>query len=138
MNPNATLASNWLRNVVDANRNGQHVGMYSVCSAHSRVLDASMRQAKDDGAMLSIESTSNQVNQFGGYTDLTPSRFKNFVFSLATQAGLPPERILLGGDHLGPYPWRKQSSVQAMEKACDLVRDCVTAGYLKIHLDASI
>jgi D-tagatose-1,6-bisphosphate aldolase subunit GatZ/KbaZ len=43
----------------------------------------------------------------------------------------------LGGDHLGPNPWQGQPAEGAMIRACTLVRDCVLAGYVKIHLDAS-
>ncbi len=131
-------ASTWLRGVIDANRSGQNKGLFSVCSAHPRVLIAAMRQAMDAGSMLSIESTSNQVNQYGGYTGFTASTFVSYLHSLAKEIGLPAERILLGGDHLGPYPWRSEPSESAMTKACELVRSCVLAGYTKIHLDASM
>ncbi len=97
-----------------------------------------MRQAIDDGTMLCIESTSNQVNQFGGYTGMTPRHFADFVGSIADRTGLARNRILLGGDHLGPYPWRGEPAGAAMEKACESVRQCVEAGYAKIHLDASM
>jgi len=85
-----------------------------------------------------VESTSSQVNQFGGYIGQTPRQFAHNVRSSAQSAGLPPERVLLGGDHLGPFPWRHEASSSALEKASALVRDCVLAGYLKIHLDASM
>jgi D-tagatose-1,6-bisphosphate aldolase subunit GatZ/KbaZ len=52
--------------------------------------------------------------------------------------GLPRDRILLGGDHLGPFPWKDKASDRALKKACELVRACVLAGYGKIHLDASM
>jgi D-tagatose-1,6-bisphosphate aldolase subunit GatZ/KbaZ len=130
--------SAWLRDVVNRNRQGAAAGLYSVCSAHPAVLASAMRQAAEDGAMLCVESTSNQVNQFGGYTGLTPEQFRDYVWSIAHKAGFEAERILLGGDHLGPYPWRGEASAPAMDKACQLVRDCVKAGYTKIHLDASM
>ena len=50
----------------------------------------------------------------------------------------PREQILLGGDHLGPYPWRDKPAKDALAKASGLVRDCVLAGYSKIHLDTSM
>ena len=128
----------WLRNVVDANRSGQPVGLFSVCSAHPGVLRAAMRDALDNDAMLCIESTSNQANQFGGYTGLTPSDFVAYIRSIARQIGLELERILIGSDHLGPYPWRAEASASALNKACDLARSCILAGYVKIHLDASM
>jgi D-tagatose-1,6-bisphosphate aldolase subunit GatZ/KbaZ len=85
-----------------------------------------------------IESTSNQVNQFGGYTGLTPEQFKAYAGSIAQRAGFPVERILLGSDHLGPYPWRNEPAEVALGKASELVKACVLAGYSKIHLDASM
>jgi D-tagatose-1,6-bisphosphate aldolase subunit GatZ/KbaZ len=132
------LASHWLRDIVDRNRQQEAVGLFSVCSAHPWVLEAAMRQALDDESMLSIESTSNQVNQFGGYTGLTPSQFADYTRSIAQRVGFPSNRILLGGDHLGPYPWRAEASRNALQKACTLVRSCALAGYVKIHLDASM
>ena len=97
-----------------------------------------MQQAVEDQSVAHIESTSSQVNQWGGYTGQTPSQFAEFVHSAAQQAGLSRDRVLLGGDHLGPYPWREQAAESAMHHACDLVRACVLAGYKKIHLDASM
>jgi D-tagatose-1,6-bisphosphate aldolase subunit GatZ/KbaZ len=85
-----------------------------------------------------VESTSSQVNQKGGYTGQTPEEFAKSIRSAATQAGLAAGQVLLGGDHLGPFPWRTQNSSIAMEKACALVHACVSAGYQKIHLDASM
>jgi D-tagatose-1,6-bisphosphate aldolase subunit GatZ/KbaZ len=48
------------------------------------------------------------------------------------------EKIVVGGDHLGPHVWRSESSSTAMQKAEELVRASVLAGYTKIHLDASM
>jgi D-tagatose-1,6-bisphosphate aldolase subunit GatZ/KbaZ len=127
-----------LQEIVHRNRISERVGVYSVCSAHPSVIAAAIQQAIEDGSILLVESTSSQVNQFGGYTGQTPDQFAKFVRSAAARAGLPSERILLGGDHLGPHPWREQASDTALLKACELVRSCVLAGYGKIHLDASM
>ncbi len=127
-----------MQHVVQRNRSGEKAGAYSVCSAHPSVIAAAIQQAIEDGSVLLVESTSSQVNQFGGYTGQTPGQFAGFVHSAAERAGLPHERVLLGGDHLGPYPWREQASGVALQKACELVRSCVLAGYGKIHLDASM
>jgi len=43
-----------------------------------------------------------------------------------------------GGDHLGPNPWKSEPAAQAMDKARELVRLYVEAGFTKIHLDASM
>lgn len=97
-----------------------------------------MLQATRDRSLLLIESTSNQVNQFGGYTGQTPAQFAVFVKEIAASMSFPVERIVFGGDHLGPHVWRNESSASAMQKAEELVRSCVLAGYTKIHLDASM
>ncbi len=131
-------AERWLETVVDRNRRHEAVGVYSVCSANSWVLEAAMRQALDDESPLCIESTSNQVNQFGGYTGLTPAQFRAFLGAIARRVGFPTDRILLGSDHLGPYPWRNEPAETALGKAGELVRASVLAGYTKVHLDASM
>jgi len=127
-----------LREILRGNRETRNGGTYAVCSAHVAVLEAAIEQALEDGSLLHVESTSSQVNQFGGYSGSTPSQFAHFIRSAAENAGLERERILLGGDHLGPFPWRAEPSGPALAKACELVRDCVRAGYQKIHLDASM
>lgn len=127
-----------LLQILQENRQGRGVGVFCVCSAHPLVLEAAMQHAKQTGNLLVIESTSNQVNQFGGYTGQTPAQFAKFVADLAAAQKFPFEQIVLGGDHLGPHVWRDENSAHAMEKARTLVRDCVLAGYTKIHLDASM
>ena len=112
--------------------------MYSVCSAHPRVIEAAIQQALEDESIFLVESTSSQVNQEGGYTGQAPQEFAKSIRSTAKQAGLAAEQVLLGGDHLGPFPWRNQDASIAMKKAHGLVRACVLAGYQKIHLDASM
>lgn len=97
-----------------------------------------MLQALRDGNVLLIESTSNQVNQFGGYTRQTPEDFTKFVEGIAGSMEFPKERIILGGDHLGPHVWRKEPADSAMEKAKEMVAAYVRAGFQKIHLDASM
>ena len=92
----------------------------------------------EDHAIFLVESTSSQVNQEGGYTGQAPQAFVDFVYSTARRAGFSVDQIVLGGDHLGPFPWRNQDASIAMEKAYVLVRACVLAGYQKIHLDASM
>ena len=111
---------------------------FAVCSAHPVVLQAAILQSVADGATLHVESTSNQVNQFGGYTGTTPAQFASQIRQAAEAAGLPSERVLLGADHLGPYCWRSESAFRAMANACELASQSVLAGYQKIHLDASM
>jgi D-tagatose-1,6-bisphosphate aldolase subunit GatZ/KbaZ len=88
--------------------------------------------------MLIIEATSNQVDQFGGYTGMTPARFTLYVKEIAAAMSFPFDRIILGGDHLGPNSWQAERAETAMEKACGLVRAYAEAGFRKLHLDASM
>ena len=69
---------------------------------------------------------------------MTPADFRRFVEALADEAGIDRARIILGGDHLGPNPWKKLSAPEAMARACDMVKAYVEAGFEKIHLDASM
>ena len=124
--------------VLRRHRAGEAVGLTSICSAHPLVLDAAVAQAAEDGTVLLVEATSNQVDQFGGYTGMRPADFRDLVLDSAARGGLPPSRVVLGGDHLGPNVWRDRDPSEAMEKAEDLVRAYVEAGYAKIHLDCSM
>jgi len=112
-------------------------GLTSVCSAHPLVLEAALAQGHADGTPVLIEATSNQVDQFGGYTGLTPADFRRLVEDIASRVGFPLEDLVLGGDHLGPHRWRHLDSETAMSHAEDLVRAYVAAGYTKLHLDCS-
>lgn len=114
------------------------VGIPSMCSAHPVVLAATLRECAALGRPALIEATSNQVNQDGGYTGMTPIDFRRFVESLARIEGLAPELLVLGGDHLGPNAWRRQPAAQAMAKAEVMVAQYVAAGFRKIHLDCSM
>jgi D-tagatose-1,6-bisphosphate aldolase subunit GatZ/KbaZ len=112
-------------------------GLASVCSAHPLVLEAALRQGRADGTAVLIEATSNQVDQFGGYTGLRPADFRVLVEEIADRVGFPTGDLVLGGDHLGPHRWRGEDSETAMAHAEDLVRAYVAAGYTKLHLDCS-
>jgi len=85
-----------------------------------------------------FEATCNQVNQDGGYTGMRPPDFRAFVRGILARASFPEERLLLGGDHLGPHPWRKLGADDAMAKAEALIAAYAGAGFAKLHLDASM
>ncbi len=129
---------NALLDLVARHRAGAAVGIYSVCSAHPVVLEASVAQARRDSSLALIEATSNQVNQDGGYTGMRPAQFRNLVWGLADRAGLARDQVLLGGDHLGPNAWRHLPAAVALDKATVLVAEYVAAGFRKIHLDCSM
>lgn len=122
---------------LERNRRGQGGAAVSVCSAHPLVLRAAFRSALRYDTFALIESTSNQVDQYGGYTGMKPADFAALVNKIAAEEGFPAERVLLGGDHLGPNSWRHLGSEKAMQETLQLVRSYVQAGYRKIHLDAS-
>jgi D-tagatose-1,6-bisphosphate aldolase subunit GatZ/KbaZ len=127
-----------LEALVRAQDGGLARGVPSVCSAHPMVLRSAFEQALEDGGTVLVESTSNQVNQEGGYTGVRPAGFAAFVHGMAKEAGFPEARLVLGGDHLGPHPWKAQGAAAAMERASEMVRHYVAAGYTKVHLDASM
>jgi D-tagatose-1,6-bisphosphate aldolase subunit GatZ/KbaZ len=127
-----------LDDIVAAQQRGVCWGIPSICSAHPTVLKACLLYAREKQDWILIESTCNQVNQFGGYTGLRPSAFVKFVGEMADRNKIPKARLLLGGDHLGPNVWQDENAEAAMDKARRLVKDYVKAGYLKIHLDASM
>jgi D-tagatose-1,6-bisphosphate aldolase subunit GatZ/KbaZ len=129
--------SHYLEDLVAAQKRGDACGLTSICSAHPWVLRAAMQHAVPDQPLL-IESTCNQVNQFGGYTGLRPADFVRTMHDYAVRYNFPSDRLILGGDHLGPSVWQHESAANAMQKACDLIRAYVDAGYVKIHLDASM
>jgi D-tagatose-1,6-bisphosphate aldolase subunit GatZ/KbaZ len=119
-------------------RRGIPAGIYAVCSAHPWVILAAAEQAAQDGSLLLVEATSNQVNQFGGYTGMRPADFREFVLERVRTAGMDESKLVLGGDHLGPNPWRKLPAAEAMAHAETMVAEYVAAGFTKIHLDASM
>lgn len=113
-------------------------GITSVCSAHPLVIEAALLRAlREDQAVL-LEATCNQVNQEGGYTGMTPKDFRGFVERIAQSVAFPLDRIILGGDHLGPNPWRKLSADDAMARAEAMTIAYIEAGFEKLHLDTSM
>ncbi|GIV83791.1 MAG: D-tagatose-1,6-bisphosphate aldolase subunit KbaZ [Candidatus Roseilinea sp.] len=132
------MQMNFLDFLVAAQKFGVRLGIASICSAHPLVLEAALRHGLAHRWPVLIEATCNQVNQFGGYTGMTPADFARQVKELAARVGFPQDRLILGGDHLGPLPWAHEPAEAAMQKASDLVRAFVRAGFAKIHLDCSM
>jgi D-tagatose-1,6-bisphosphate aldolase subunit GatZ/KbaZ len=114
---------------------GRRGGMVSICSARREVLESALESAMLRGDLLLVEATANQINQFGGYSGMTPAAFAANMDHLAHDMGFPRSRIWLGADHLGPYTWRNEPAEHAMVKALELVQQCVAAGFRKIHID---
>lgn len=127
-----------LRDMVTRRMNGETCGIASYCTANELVIEACMQRAQKDNGVVLIEATANQVNQFGGYTGMHPADFRDFVYGIAESVGFPNDKIVLGGDHLGPLTWQNEPEENAMKKAAELVELFVLAGFKKIHLDTSM
>jgi D-tagatose-1,6-bisphosphate aldolase subunit GatZ/KbaZ len=130
--------SNVLMTLLERRRAGEIAGIPSICSSHPLVIEAALRRCRRTGTPVLIEATCNQVNQEGGYTGMTPRGFVDQVGIIAEKVGVDTRDIILGGDHLGPNPWRKLAAPVAMAKAEAMVAAFVTAGFSKIHLDPSM
>jgi D-tagatose-bisphosphate aldolase class II non-catalytic subunit len=117
---------------------GRTRGITSVCSAHPAVIRATLREGLRTNTVVLIEATCNQVNHEGGYTGMKPADFRRFVEGIAAEVGFDMANLILGGDHLGPNPWRSLPAEEALAKAEIMVGSYVAAGFTKIHLDASM
>lgn len=124
--------------IIRDNRAGKSRGIYAICTAHPLALEAALLQGKQDGTPILVEATANQVNQYGGYTGMTPTCFIPFIEGIARRVGFPVKDLILGGDHLGPVAWSAEPAGVAMDKARGLVAAYVLAGFKKIHLDTSM
>ena len=127
-----------MKDIINKHKQGESTGICSVCSAHPLVIEAALREDLRTDRKVLIEATSNQVNQFGGYTGMLPIDFRDFVLAIAEKVGFPIQRLILGGDHLGPNCWQNENADSAMCKAEVLIAQYVEAGFSKIHLDASM
>lgn len=127
-----------LDEIVKAQKRGEAKGIPSICSAHPYVIKQTLKVFKTFRVSPLIEATCNQVNQFGGYTGMTPKDFVAYVRGIAEETNFPFEDVILGGDHLGPNVWQDEPAESAMQKSEQLVRDYVQAGFVKIHLDPSM
>ncbi|WP_054311326.1 D-tagatose-bisphosphate aldolase, class II, non-catalytic subunit [Mesorhizobium sp. 1M-11] len=117
---------------------GERGGITSICSAHPLVIEAALLEGIATGTDVLIEATCNQVNQEGGYTGMTPADFRQFVEDIAGRLGFDTSRLILGGDHLGPNPWKHLPADEAMQRADVMMDAFVRAGFTKIHLDTSM
>ena len=131
--------NNPLKEIIERRKNGLHAGIPSYCTANELAIEAVIEQAKNLDSPVLIEGTANQINQFGGYTGMTPDVFRDYVYGIANRVNrFERSRIILGGDHMGPLVWSHLPEKEAMSNAKTLVRLCVLAGFTKIHLDTSM
>ncbi len=117
---------------------GARVGITSICTAHPMVIEAALLHGKANDKHVLIEATCNQVNQEGGYTGMVPADFRRFVEGIAARVGFNLGRLILGGDHLGPNPWKHLAPDEAMQRAEMMIDAYARAGFMKLHLDTSM
>lgn len=132
------MQGHYLQKLAGAHAQGRVMGITSVCSAHALVIEAALRNGLAGTTPVLIEATCNQVNHEGGYTGMKPADFRRFVLEIAERVGFDPQRLILGGDHLGPNPWRHLPAGIAMRNAERMLEAYARAGFSKIHLDASM
>lgn len=118
--------------------NGTVKGIPSLCSSNDYVIKAAFEYGIKKDCFILIEATANQVNQYGGYTGMKPQDFKEFVFGIAKETGFSTDRLILGGDHLGPLFAKEKDEEIAMKDAEVVIDLFVRAGFEKIHIDTSM
>ena len=89
-----------MKDIITRHKAGEDLGICSVCSAHPLVIEAALRFDLHTDNKVLIEATSNQVNQFGGYTGMKPADFRDFVLKIAKEVGFPHERLILSLIHI--------------------------------------
>jgi D-tagatose-bisphosphate aldolase class II non-catalytic subunit len=69
---------------------------------------------------------------------MTPNDFRDYVQTIAAELDFPTNQLILGGDHLGPNPWKHLSAVDAMDRAKAMIETYARSGFTKLHLDTSM
>jgi D-tagatose-1,6-bisphosphate aldolase subunit GatZ/KbaZ len=110
----------------------------SFCTSNLTVLNLLVKFCKKNKLPLLIETTSSQVNQFGGYTNKTPQQFNKILSKLIKKEKFNSKGIFFGGDHLGPLPWKNFDSHKALKNSVKLIDAYLKTNYSKIHIDTSI
>jgi hypothetical protein len=101
--------SNVFDEMISAQKHGEAKGIPSICSAHPRVIRQTLKVSETFRVSPLIEATCNQVNQFGGYTGMTPKDFVAYVRSIAEANHFPFENVILGGLWGRPVSTRNRS-----------------------------
>ena len=95
-----------MKTLIARHKAGEHIGICSVCSAHPLVIEAALAFDRNSTRKVLIEATSNQVNQFGGYTGMTPADFREFVFTLGLHANALFSAAIIWGQTAGSKKMR--------------------------------
>ena len=109
----------------------------SFCTSNIDIIKLLIVFAKYNNLPVLLETTSNQINQYGGYTYLNPKQFCNKINTLANKLKYK-KKIIFGADHLGPLPWKKYRKNIALKNSKILFKEVIKAGYKKIHIDTGM
>jgi D-tagatose-1,6-bisphosphate aldolase subunit GatZ/KbaZ len=107
--------------VIARHKAGEPCGMFSACSAHPLVIEATLLHARRSGARFAlIEATSNQVNQAA--IPAWPGGFRLCPYCRPRRRAAGAR--FLGGDHLGPNAWQglPAEEVMAWAKCSSIIR----------------
>ena len=90
--------NNPLKEIIERRKKGLHAGIPSYCTANELAIEAVIEQAVILDSPVLIEGTANQINQFGGYTGMTPDTFRDYIYGIANRVKrFERSRIILGG-----------------------------------------
>ncbi len=110
----------------------------SFCTSNAEVIKSILFFCHIKKLPCLIECTSNQVNQYGGYTSKTPKAFIKEISILKKKIKFNSKKLFLGGDHLGPLPWKNKNRTIAIKNSVSLINDFLKQNFCKIHIDTSI
>ena len=110
----------------------------SFCTSNLIIIEMLIKFCKKNKLPLLVETTSNQVNQYGGYSKNKPGQFYKKISSLLRKEKFNLKNFFYGGDHLGPLPWKNLNSKTALKNSIKLVDSYLNANSSKIHIDTSI
>ena len=116
----------------------QKKSLPSFCTSNFEVLNSIMYFCHINKLPCLIECTSNQVNQFGGYTKITPKKFIKKISNIRKKIKFKKNKLFLGGDHLGPLPWKNLKTKIALKNSIKLIDSYLKQDFCKIHIDTSI
>lgn len=132
------MEEHFLLDLLKQQKAGVARGVMSACTSNPYVIEMCLQNAKQQGTIALVEATANQVNQYGGYSNMKPADFAKFVYDIADKVEISKDSIILGGDHLGPLVWQNETENDAMDKAEELILLYAKAGFSKIHIDTSM